>query len=159
MYHIFIFLLFTWNLYGSPSLSFSSQRREMSSGSSNDLHTMACCPWHGQVSAIHWAIPVVMSPGRQTNWEVTWCKVNCDWCSKNTPSQRTGQGQSCSDQVRSWGLSGRGEIWAESWKILIIGEKGEGQGSPENVWIPRFGGRKGKAGKQERKRGCDGWWD
>lgn len=31
--------------------------------------------------------------------------------------------------------------------MLIIGEKGEGHGSPENVWTPRFGGRKSQAAK------------
>lgn len=41
----------------------------------------------------------------------------------------------------------------------MIGEKAGGQGSPENVWPPRFGGRKGRAEMQETKRGRDGWRD
>ena len=38
---------------------------------------------------------------------------------------------------------------------MIIGEKGEGEGSPGGVWTPGFGGRKGRAGRPEREAECD----
>ena len=39
---------------------------------------------------------------------------------------------------------------------MITSKKEEGWGRPVNVWTPELGGRKGRAGRQEREKGCDG---